>query len=135
MCISLGLTENLFSHYNRGKTINKRKAATEISPRLTSKMWKQFKLSAYFMKTTSQVHFFCKSGPCSNSFSPHMLQLKQWSWPASLPAAWHSKEMLTRARGQEKQGGTLASEQPTQAKSGEPEKARGLLFFLFFLAT
>lgn len=73
-------------------------------------MWRQFKLSAYFRKKHIPTPLSCKSGLRSNSFDPHMLQLKQGFWPISLPSSSHLEEMLTSTRGREKkEWGTLAS--------------------------
>lgn len=71
------------------------------------------------------MHIFCKSGLHSNFFSSHILQLKQCFWHVSLPSSWHLKEMLTAHEARKKQGGTAASEQPTQGKSWQSEQASG----------
>lgn len=71
------------------------------------------------------MQIFCKSGLHSNFFSPHVLQLKQCFWHVLLPLSWHLKEMLTAHEAGKKQGGTAASEQPTQEERWQPEQASG----------
>lgn len=76
-------------------------------------MWDQFKQSAYFMKPHPK-YVFSASLPCTaSSLESYILQLKQY-FLACLTAFTLA---LERIADREKQRGTAASEQLTQAKN------------------